>query len=703
MKKLFPLVALLIWAACNSSETHNSTTNMDAPKAKIVEHRDTTHGDVRIDNYHWLRGKEKPEVISYLEEENAYMEALTAHTKGLQKELYDEMVARIKETDLSVPVKNGDYYYYTRTEEGKNYRIYCRKKGNLETEEEILLDGNQLAEGKKYFSIGNFEVSDDHKLLAYSVDFDGSEQYDIYVKNLETGEMLADKVEKTAGTIVWANDHKTIFYNTLDEARRPYRLFRHQLGATDDKLIYEEKDDAYFLYPYKTKSKRFIALYLGSKVTHEYHFLDADNPTGNFELFAARKQNEEYSVTHHGNDFYVLTNDKALNFKLMKTPVGKTARSNWTAVIPHDDKVLLSSVEAFKDHLVVYGRKDGFKNIRIMDLNSNKSHEVEFPEPVYTYWGSGNPDFNTDLVRFTYSSPVTPRTVYDYDMATKKFILKKEYEVLGGYDKNDYVTERTFATAKDGTKIPISIAYKKGLKKDGNNPCYIRSYGSYGSSSDPYFSSARISLLNRGFVYAIGHIRGGSEMGRQWYEDGKYLKKKNTFTDFIACAEHLIAEKYTKTERLCVSGGSAGGLLMGAVANMRPDLFNTVVAEVPFVDVINTMLDETIPLTVIEYEEWGNPNNKAYYDYMKSYSPYDNVEAKDYPNMLITAGLNDPRVQYWEPAKWTAKLRAMKTDNNTLILKTNMGAGHGGASGRYEALKELAFEYAFVIDQVGKQ
>ncbi len=674
---------------------------MKIPVAKIIEHKDTTHGDIRIDNYHWLRGKEKPEVISYLEEENAYTETMTKHTKDLQKKLYDEMVGRIKETDLSVPVKDGAYYYYSRTEEGKNYSIYCRKKGSLDAEEEIMLDGNKLAEGKEYFSLGGFEVSENENLLAYSVDYNGSEQYDVYVKNLETGEILSDKIEKTGGAVVWANDNKTFFYNTLDEARRPYRLFRHELGNLEDELIYEEKDDAYFLYPFKTKSEDFICMYLGSKVTTEYRILDADKPKDKFEIFAPRKQDEEYSIEHHGDHFYVLTNSNALNFKLMKTPVGKTARSNWQEVLPHNEKVLLSNIEAFKDHLVIYGRKNGFKNIQIINLDNQQSHEVEFPEPVYTYWGADNPDFNTNLVRFTYSSPVTPRTVYDYDMDIKKFMLKKEYEVLGGYNKEDYITERTFATAKDGTKVPISIAYKKGLKKNGKNPCYMRGYGSYGASSDPYFSSVRISLLDRGFVFAIPHIRGGSEMGRQWYEDGKYLKKKNTFTDFIACAEHLIAEKYTSTESLCISGGSAGGLLMGAVMNMRPDLINTVVAEVPFVDVINTMLDESIPLTVVEYEEWGNPNNKEYYDYMKSYSPYDNVEAKDYPNILITAGLNDPRVQYWEPAKWAAKLRTLKTDNNILLLKTNMGAGHGGASGRYEALKELAFEYAFVIDNVG--
>jgi len=701
MNKLH-LIIILILLACAACKSKKNKIDMDAPKAKMVEYRDTTHGDVRVDQYYWLREKENSEVIDYLKAENTYTKELTKHTEKLREELYEEMVARIQETDLSVPVKDGDYYYYTRTEEGKNYRIYCRKKGNLDATEEVLLDGNQLAEGKEYFSLRSFEVSDDHKLLAYAMDDDGSEQYDIYVKNLETGKMLNDQIKTTGGTVIWANDNETFFYTKLDPARRPYQLHRHKLGTTKDEMVFEEKDESFFLGATKTKSKQYIFISLGSQVTNEYRYLDANNPTGKFKVFAERQQNEEYSVTHHGDDFYITTNDNALNFKVMKTSVGQTDRKYWKEFIPHSEKVLISSVEAFKNHLVVYGREGGFKNISIINLENNKKHEVQFPEPVYTYRNSENPDFNTNLVRFTYTSPITPNTVYDYDMNSKKFILKKEYEVLGGYDKSNYITERTFATAKDGTKVPISIAYKKGLKKNGKNPCYLQGYGSYGYSYDPAFASTRISLMDRGFVYALAHIRGGSEMGRQWYEDGKYLKKKNTFTDFIACAEHVISEKYTTKERLAIQGGSAGGLLMGAVTNMRPDLFAAVVADVPFVDVINTMMDETIPLTVIEYEEWGNPNNKEYYDYMKSYSPYDNVEVKNYPHMLVTAGLNDPRVQYWEPAKWTAKLREMKTNDNTLILKTNMDAGHGGASGRYERLKEIAFDYAFVIDKVGE-
>jgi oligopeptidase B len=670
------------------------------PKAKKVARQFNVHNSVFTDDYFWLREKENEEVITYLNEENEYTDKMTEHLKPLQEELYDEMIGRINEDDSSVPVKDGDYYYYSRNEKGKNYSIHCRKKGNLEAKEEILLDENILAEGKEYCNIGEFEISPNQQLLAYAADFDGSEKYDIYIKNLETGELLSDKIEQTAGSIVWANNDTTFYYTTLDETHRPSKLFRHDLGKSDDKLVFEESDASYFLYPFKEKNNKFIYVYLGSKITTEMHFMSADNPTDEFQLIQPRQQGVEYSLANHGDDFYILTNENALNFKLMKTSVHKPSKENWQEVLAHDENVLLGGVETFANHLVLYGRKNGFKNIQVTDLRTNQSHEVAFPEPVYTYWQTGNPEFDTDTIRFMYSSMITPRTVFDYNLNDKTLENKKVYEVKGGYDKSDYEMERVWATATDGTKIPISVAYKKGTKLDGTNLCYLYAYGSYGSSMDPYFSTIRVSLLDRGFVFAIAHIRGGSEMGRKWYEDGKFLKKKNTFTDFINCAEHLITEKYTNSDKLAIAGGSAGGLLMGAVMNLRPDLFNTVVAHVPFVDVINTMLDETIPLTVIEYEEWGNPNDKTYFDYMLSYSPYDNVTAKDYPNVLITAGLNDPRVQYWEPAKWTAKLRDVKTDNNTLVLKTNMGAGHGGASGRYEALKEYAFEYAFVLDML---
>lgn len=686
--------------SCKQESKEKNMSNTLPPKAKKIERLDTVNGVILKDDYYWLREKESEEVLDYLKAENKYTDAMTEHLKPLQDELYKEMIGRINEDDASVPVKDDEYYYYSRMEKGKNYAINCRKKGSLDAKEEIILDENILAEGKEYFSVGALEMSPDHKLMAYAIDVNGSEEYDIYIKNLETGEMLTDEIENTAGNLVWANNNTTFYYTMLDETHRPFQLHRHDLGKNDNKLVFEELDGAYFLYPFKDKSEQFIYVYLGSKVTTEMHFMNADNPDDNFKVIQPRKQGMEYSVASHGTDFYVLTNDNALNFKLMKTSVNTPSMENWREVMPHDDKVLLSSVETFENHLVIYGRKGGFKHIHITDLRTNKSHEVAFPEPVYTYSSSENPTFEGSIIRFTYSSMITPRTVYDYDMDSKKLTTKKVYEVKGGYDKSDYVVERVEATAADGTKIPMSVAYKKGVKRDGTNPCYLYAYGSYGSSTEPYFSTIRVSLLDRGFVFAIAHIRGGSEMGRKWYEDGKFLKKKNTFTDFINCAEHLVKEKYTNSDKLAIAGGSAGGLLMGAVLNMRPDLFNTVVAHVPFVDVINTMLDETIPLTVVEYEEWGNPNDKIYFDYMLSYSPYDNVEAKDYPNILITAGLNDPRVQYWEPAKWTAKLRDMKTNENTLLLKTNMGAGHGGASGRYEALKEYAFEYAFVLDKL---
>jgi oligopeptidase B len=703
MKLLKPTIFLMLTFAvisCKQESKEKNMSNTLPPKAKKIERLDTVNGVVLKDDYYWLREKESEEVLDYLKAENKYTDAMTEHLKPLQDELYKEMIGRINEDDASVPVKDDEYYYYSRMEKGKNYAINCRKKGSLDAKEEIILDENILAEGKEYFSVGALEMSPDHKLMAYAIDVNGSEEYDIYIKNLETGEMLTDEIENTAGNIVWANNNTTFYYTMLDETHRPFQLYRHDLGKNDNKLVFEELDGAYFLYPFKDKSEQFIYVYLGSKVTTEMHFMNADNPDDNFKVIQPRKQGMEYSVASHGTDFYVLTNDNALNFKLMKTSVNTPSMENWQEVMPHDDKVLLSSVETFENHLVIYGRKGGFKHIHITDLRTNKSHEVAFPEPVYTYSSSENPTFEGSIIRFTYSSMITPRTVYDYDMDSKKLTTKKVYEVKGGYDKSDYVVERVEATAADGTKIPMSVAYKKGVKKDGTNPCYLYAYGSYGSSTEPYFSTIRVSLLDRGFVFAIAHIRGGSEMGRKWYEDGKFLKKKNTFTDFINCAEHLVKEKYTNSDKLAIAGGSAGGLLMGAVLNMRPDLFNTVVAHVPFVDVINTMLDETIPLTVVEYEEWGNPNDKIYFDYMLSYSPYDNVEAKDYPNILITAGLNDPRVQYWEPAKWTAKLRDMKTNENTLLLKTNMGAGHGGASGRYEALKEYAFEYAFVLDKL---
>lgn len=670
------------------------------PVAKVVPKVDTLHGEVRIDDYYWLRERENTEIIQYLEAENEYTEAMMKHTEKFQKELYEEIVGRIKETDLTVPERGGDYYYYSRTEEGKQYRIYCRKRARLEAEEEILVDVNALAVGHEYCVLRALLASPNHELLAYTVDTTGSETYALYIKNLNTGKLLTDVIDSTSGSVEWANDNKTIFYTTLDEAKRPYKLFRHELGGDpkDDRLIYHEEDDAYFLDISKTRSKEYLLMGLGSMTTTEMHYLKADNPTGKFKAIHPRQHEMEYYVSHHGDRFFIRTNDNAKNFKLMETPVSNPSKKNWKVIIPHRDSVKIDGVDVFKNHLVVYERERGLKQMHVVNLASKEVHYVEFPEPVYTFWPGGNREFDTNLLRFTYMSLVTPRSVFDYDMGARTRELKKQYEVLGGYDPEQYQSERVFATASDGTEIPISMVYKKGVVRDGSNPLLLYGYGAYGASMDPYFSSSRLSLLDRGFIYAITHIRGGGEMGRYWYDQGKLLNKKNTFVDFIACAEYLMSEKYTSRDNLVISGGSAGGLLIGAVTNMRPDLFKAVVADVPFVDVINTMMDPSIPLTVIEYEEWGNPNDKKSYDYIKSYSPYDNVEAKDYPNILITAGLNDPRVQYWEPAKWTAKLRALKTDNNILLLKTKMAAGHGGPSGRYDHLKEVAFKYAFILD-----
>lgn len=676
------------------------------PIAQKIPHRSTVHGMERVDDYHWLRddSRTRPEVLDYLKAENDYTEAMMAHTQALQEELYQEMVARIHETDLSVPVRYGEYYYYSRTEAGKDYGIYCRKKGSLDAPEEVLLDANVLAEGKAYFSLGTYEVSPNHQLLAYSVDTDGSEYYDLYVKDLRTGELLLDTIAKMAGGLEWANDNETFFYVMSDEAHRPYQLRRHQLGHSpvEDVVVWEETDDRFFLSVSKTRDMQYVMIDLGSKITSEVHYLRADDPMGAFECFQPRVQGMEYDVAHRDGVFYIVTNEGgAVNFKLMTAVAGATGLANWMERIPHQDDVYLQGVSLFKGFMVIHSRKGGLRSLSVHDFASEETHDIAFPESVYMCWGGSNPTFDTAVFRLNYTSLITPQTVYDYDMATRRLTVLKVYEVRGGYDRADYVTERIYATASDGTQVPVSLAYRKDLVLDGSNPCYLYGYGSYGINLDPRFSTVRLSLLDRGFVFAMAHIRGGSEMGRLWYEHGKFLQKKNTFTDFIAVAETLIAEGYTQSDRLAISGGSAGGLLMGAVMNMRPDLFRVVVADVPFVDVMNTMLDESIPLTVTEYEEWGNPNDRIYFEYMLSYSPYDNVERKAYPHILITGGLNDPRVQYWEPAKWAAKLRAMKQDDHTLLLKTNMGAGHGGASGRYERIKEMAFEYAFVLDKIG--
>ncbi len=659
------------------------------------------HGDERVDPYFWMRDRENPEVIAYLEAENAYTEAMMEQTRSLQQSLYDEILGRIQETDLSVPYRKGNYYYYSRTEEGKNYSIFCRKLGSLEAPEEIVLDQNQLAEGKEYFSLGVLRVSPDHQLLAYSVDATGAEVYTLQFLDLNTRQLYPESILDTGSSFAWGNDSQTVFYTTMDEAHRPFKLFRHTLGGAidSDVLIHHETDDSFYLGVGKTRSEAYVLMSMGSKITSEIHYLDGNNPTGEFQVIRPRTTGIEYDVEHHTDAFYITTNEAAINFKLMKAPVG--AVSDWQEVLPHREDVLLEGVSAFVDHLIIYERQGGLPKIRIRQLSTAEEHYISFPEPTYEVGESTNPDFNTDTLRYGYTSLVTPSSAFDYNLNTREQTLLKQTAVLGGYDPAQYVSERLEAIAPDGTSVPLSLVYKKGVVLNGANPVYLTGYGSYGYSYPDSFSSTRLSLLNRGVVIAIAHIRGGSEMGRKWYEDGKFLHKKNTFTDFIACAEYLIQENWTSPRHLAISGGSAGGLLMGAVLNMRPDLFEMAIADVPFVDVVTTILDTSLPLSAMEWEEWGNPNDKAYYDYMKSYSPYDNVEAKDYPALLITAGLNDPRVSYWEPAKWTAKLRDLKTDSNILLLKTNMGAGHGGASGRYEQIKEIAFEFAFLLDRWG--
>jgi len=675
--------------------------DLKSPVATIQPKTITLNGYTWTDNYFWLRERSDPAVIAYLEAENEYTAAMMQQTESFQEKLYQEMLDRIKETDLTVPEKIDDYYYYTRTETGQQYRIYCRKKGTLEADEEILLDLNEMAADHDYFRLGVYKISPNHRLLAYSIDTTGAEMYTLFVKDLDTGQLLTDEIPNTYYSVEWANDNKTLFYNVLDEAKRPYQLYRHILGTGEDALVFHETDETFSLSLRKTRSKAYLILHLHHRTMTEIRYLNADEPMGEFQVIHPRQQNLEYSVDHHSDNFLIVTNDQAENFKVVSVATANPAKENWQEIIPHRPVVKVDGIAAFQDHLVVHEREDGLEKIRITHLSSNETHYIDFPEAAYTYWPHANREFHTHLLRFSYTSLITPDSVFDYDMNARTRELKKQEEVLGGYDPKLFETERIFAIANDGTKVPISLVYKKGLVKNGQNPLLLYGYGSYEASMSPAFISHRLSLLERGFVYAIAHIRGGGEMGRHWYEQGKMFHKRNTFTDFIACAEHLIAEKYTSSQKLAIFGRSAGGLLMGAVVNMRPDLFKVVTAQVPFVDVINTMLDASIPLTTSEYKEWGNPNHKAEYDYIKTYSPYDNVEAKAYPHMLVTAGLNDPRVHYWEPAKWTAKLRALKTDNNVLLLKTDMSSGHGGPSGRYEYLREMAFTYAFIFNRLG--
>ncbi len=700
---ILPSLCVIFVTSFTNTKAQTMSTDLLAPKAKVIPKSLEKHKDIRIDNYFWMNERENPEVIDYLNQENTYYNSMTAHTKDFQKDLFEEMKGRIKEDDQSVPYLYNGYYYITRFEIGQDYPIYSRKKGSLSANEEILFNCNDLAKGHSFFQLGGLSVSPDNKFATFGVDIVGRRIYTIQIKNLETGEILSDKIENVTGGSVWANDNKTIFYTRQDKVTlRADKIFRHKLGtnSVDDVLVFDEKDDTFNVSVSKEKSKKYIVIGSGSTLTTEYRILNSDNPDGEFMVFQPRVRGLEYSISHFGDSFYVLTNkDKATNFKLMKTPENATSKENWKDLIPHRKEVLIEDIEIFRNYLVVEERSNGLNHIRIMPWSGAGEYYLPFGSETYNAYTTTNVDFDTDVLRYSYQSLATPSSVIDFNMTTKEKEIKKEQQVLGGkFDKNNYIEERIWATATDGTKVPISMVYRKELKKDGKNPLLLYAYGSYGITMDTYFSSTRLSILDRGFVFAIAHIRGGEDLGRQWYEDGKLLKKKNTFTDFIDCSKHVIKEKYTSPEHLYAEGGSAGGLLMGAVVNMAPELYNGVIAQVPFVDVITTMLDDSIPLTTGEYDEWGNPNVKKYYDYMLSYSPYDNVTAQKYPNMYVSTGLHDSQVQYWEPAKWVAKLRTKKTGDTVLFLNTNMDAGHGGASGRFEALKELAKEYSFLLD-----
>jgi oligopeptidase B len=706
MKKPLLIIPLLL-----------STTYMNAqfktakpPIAEKKEHIRDIHGDKVNDNYYWMydyfgKGPDSTKAVDYLKAENAYLEEVMSPTKKLQEDLFTEMKARIKEKDESVPVFKNGYFYYTRTEDGKQYYKYCRKKGTLEAPEEILLDVDKMAEGHAYYAAQGFAVSEDNKLLAYAVDEVSRRQYTIHIKNLETGETLKDEIKNTEGYAVWANDNKTLFYTSKNPVTLlSEKIKRHTLGTKEakDVLVYDEKDKTNYISVYKSKNNKYIFIYSGGTMSNEIRYLDAGKANDPFKVFQPRMKDVLYSVTALDNNFLVRTNkDGALNFKIMTTPLGYTEQWNWREFTPYNKNILTESISEFKDFLVIEERVEGLSKLKVRGINNLTEYYIDFGETTYDAGMGANPEYNTRTIRYNYSSLTTPPSTYDYDILLKEKKLMKQKEVLGGYNPSDYVSERLYAPATDGTKIPISLVYKKGFKKDGNAPLLLYAYGSYGASMDASFNSTRLSLLNRGFAFAIAHIRGGQEMGRQWYEDGKMMKKKNTFTDFINCGEYLIKEKYTSKDHLYANGGSAGGLLMGAVVNMAPDLWKGVIAAVPFVDVVNTMLDESIPLTTNEFDEWGNPKNKDAYVYMKSYSPYENVEKKNYPNILVTTGLHDSQVQYFEPAKWVAKLRDMKTDNNILLLHTNMEFGHGGASGRFDYLKDVALNYAFLFSLEG--
>ncbi|HEX5154540.1 MAG TPA: S9 family peptidase [Parafilimonas sp.] len=707
--RLIAAMATIAIVACNNNNVRHEPykwPDVAPPVADKKEHLRIMHGDTVPDPYYWMydyfgKGPDSTKVVDYLKAENAYLDTMMSGTKKLQADLFTEMKSRIKEKDESVPVFKNGYYYYSRTEDGKQYYKYCRKKGSLDAAEEILLDVDKMAEGHPYFAATGFDISTDNKLLAFGIDTVSRRQYVIHIKNLETGEIYKDIIQNTQGDPCWANDNKTIFYTSKNAVTLlSEKIRRHQLGSdvATDATVYEEKDKSNYIGVARSKNNKFIFIYSQATMSAELRFLDASKPTDNFKVFASRMKDVLYDVAVLEDKFLIRTNkDSARNFKLMECPLNKTESANWKEVIPNRPDVLLQGIEEFKNFIAISERKNGLTQLTVKNLSTNEQHSLDFGEPAYSASIGANPEYNTNTLRYNYTSLTTPNSVYDYNMESKGKKLMKQQEVVGGYNPADYVTERLYATATDGTKIPISIVYKKGFEKNGDAPLLLYGYGSYGYSIDAAFSSPSLTLLNRGFAFAIAHIRGGQEMGRYWYEDGKMMKKKNTFTDFIDCGEFLIKEKYTSKQHLYAQGGSAGGLLMGAVINMAPDLWHGVIAQVPFVDVINTMLDESIPLTTNEFDEWGNPKNKDAYFYMKSYSPYENIQKKNYPNLLVTTGLHDSQVQYFEPSKMVAKLRDMKTDKNILLLHTNMEFGHGGASGRFDYLKDIALNYAFLF------
>jgi oligopeptidase B len=708
MKKSVVVLFLLMSTFLNAEDKTPSTANAPAPPpppvAKTIHTENDINGGKLVDNYRWLRDKSNPEVAQYLNAENAYAEGVMKPTAALQQKLYDEMVSHIKETDVNVPYKDGGYFYYSRWEKGKQYQIYARKKANLEAAEEITLDQNELAKGQPFMSLGAYEVSDDGNLLAYSTDNTGFRQYKLRVRDLRTGkdsDVIADRV----GSVVWANDNKTLFYTVEDDkTKRQYRLYRHELGAAagKDDLVYEEKDERFTVNAGKSRSDKYIFLQIGSHTTSEARYLDASDPKGEWKLMVPRQQDVEYYPDHHGDQFLIRTNDKGRTFRLVTTPVSAPGKENWKEMVPTRPDVMLNDIEVFEGFYTLVERENGLPQLTIVNFADGAKQRITYPEPVYTASVQTNREYKTSKLRYAYQSLVTPASVFDYDVEKHTSTLLKQTEVPGGYDPAKYQSERVWATAKDGVKVPVSLVYRKDLKKaDGSNPLYVYAYGSYGIILPVTFGSSRLSLLDRGVVMAFAHIRGGGDMGKPWHDAGRMMNKMNTFTDFIACTEYLVANKYGSRDKIAIEGGSAGGLLMGAVTNLRPDLFKAVVSHVPFVDVMNTMLDASLPLTVGEYEEWGNPNEKPAYDYMVKYSPYDNLKKGAYPAILVKTSFNDSQVMYWEPAKYVAKLRTLKTDKNVLLLKTNMAAGHGGSSGRYDHLKEIAFDYAFMLTQLG--